>query len=535
MDAVAEWEPTMLTATGLTPAEITASGHKVIRRAGKQVLLIARAGEIFAIANRCPHEGYPLSDGSIQTTARGCVLTCNWHNWKFDLSTGAALVGRDPVRSYPVTIDGGEILLDLSDPPATAQRAAALAGLDAALEDRDLARMARETARLMRAGYDAKHALVHAITVSNDYLEDGAQHSHGAAADWLELAARAQTPEHSLIATLEPMIHLAWDTMGRRRFPYEKGTCDWDADAFVAAVEGEDEAGALALVRGALKAGIAYAEMRPAFARAALAHYADFGHSAIYVVKIGQLIDALDGEAAEPLLLALTRGLVRATREDRLPEFRAYNAALAGWADGGDMPIKAADLTGRNVNTVLTRLLQSAKRPVRELYDALLEAAGWNLLHFDTAVEAATDNAIADNVGWLDFTHALTFANAARQLCEESPALWPQALLQMALFVGRNAKYVGDVEEARWRVADPQAFLDTEMARLYDHGVAEPIIFCHRVKVLFALESEWRAMPEANWCAAMFAGVNRYLNTPIKRHHGLRVAAQALDFIAKEG
>lgn len=532
MDAVITPEPAMLTATGLTPAEIEASGQKVIRRAGKQILLIARAGEIFAIANRCPHEGYPLSDGSL---GPGCVLTCNWHNWKFDLRTGAALVGRDPVRSYPVTIEDGEILLDLADPPAEAQRAAALKGLDTALEDRDLPRMARETARLMRAGYDAKEALVHAIIVSNEFLEDGAQHSHGAAADWLALAARAESPEHNLIATLEPILHLSWDTMGRHSFPYAEGVRDWDEGAFAAAIEAEDKAAALALVRGAVAANIPYAQIRPAFGRAALAHYADFGHSAIYAVKIGALIEALDGQADEPLLLALTRSLVRATREEKLPEFRAYDSTLTAWTDGGDLPITAADFTGRNTNAALARLLQSTRRPVSELFDALLGAAGWNLLHFDTTVEEASDNAIADNVGWLDFTHALTFANAARHLCEETPDLWPQALVQMALFVGRNAKYVGEVDEAYWRVSDPQSFLAGEMAKLYDHGLAEPIVFCHRLKVLFALEGEWRAAPEAGWRDAMFAGVNRYLNTPAKRHHSLRVATQALDFIAKEG
>ena len=131
-----------------------------------------------------------------------------------------------------------------------------------------------------------------------------------------------------------------------------------------------------------LKAGISYAELRPAFARAALAHYAQFGHSAIYVLKTGQLLERLDGDAAEPLLLALTRSLVRAWREEKLPEFRGYDKALAKWADGGDAPIEADDLTGLNVDAVLKRVLQSAGRPARELYDALLGAAGWNLAAF---------------------------------------------------------------------------------------------------------------------------------------------------------
>jgi len=32
------------------------------------------------------------------------VLTCNWHNWKFDLASGETLVGRDPVRAYVTEI-----------------------------------------------------------------------------------------------------------------------------------------------------------------------------------------------------------------------------------------------------------------------------------------------------------------------------------------------------------------------------------------------------------------------------------------------
>jgi hypothetical protein len=52
--------------------------------------------------------------------------------------------------------------------------------------------------------------------------------------------------------------------------------------------------------------------------------------------------------------------------------------------------------------------------------------------------------------------------------------------------------------------------------------------------VLFALEDELAASPDAPWADEMCAAVNRYLHTPMKRHHGLRNAAQALDFVAKE-
>src|SRR4051812_29296784 len=118
----------MLIASGISRTELYSKGRKVVRKDGKQVLLIAAGNRVFAIANRCPHEGYPLSEG---TLGPDCLLTCNWHNWKFDLRTGAALVGRDPVRTYPTELRGDEIFFDLADAPAEEQRERALNALEA--------------------------------------------------------------------------------------------------------------------------------------------------------------------------------------------------------------------------------------------------------------------------------------------------------------------------------------------------------------------------------------------------------------------
>ncbi|HEY0106343.1 MAG TPA: hypothetical protein VGB91_09685, partial [Rhizomicrobium sp.] len=327
-----------------------------------------------------------------------------------------------------------------------------------------------------------------------------------------------------------------WDTLGARPYPYPQAARPWDADAFLAAVEAEDEAAAIAAMRGALRDGVAREEIGRTLGRAALSHYADFGHSAIYVRKSRELAAALGPEAQLPLMLALVRSLVAATREDRLPEFRGYAAALAAWQGGGAAPARARDFIGLPVPAALTRTLQSAGRDPREIYDALLGAAAWNLLHFDLDADRATDNAVADNVSWLDFTHALTFANAARPICEAQPDLWPRALLQLALFIGRNKAYVKAQQDvARWRVADVRSFIADAMAGLFDHGIVEPIIACHRVKMLFAFEDELATAPDAPWRDAMAAAMNRWLNTPQKRHHGLRLATQARDFVAREG
>ena len=523
----------MLTATGLKRSELGSDGRKLVRHDGKQVLVIAREGRLFAIGNRCPHEGYPLSEGTI---GPGCLLTCNWHNWKFDLASGAALVGRDPVRTYEVAEQGGEIFIDFRDPPAEERRARALRGLEAAILDNDRARMARDAARLERAGFDAREALVHALRFCSGRLEDGMTHAHAAAADWLLLAARAETPAERLAAELEPLGHIAWDTEGAGEFPYPENAAEWDETGFVSAVEAEDETAAIAHSRGALVQGLPYGSLRAAIGEAALAHYAAFGHCVIYTLKAGQLIERLGEEVTEPVLLALTRMLVRARREERLPEFRGYAKASAEWDGSGAAPARASDFIDLGVDGALRRTLASSGRPMRELYDALLGAGLFNLLHFDTTFERATDNTIADNIGWLDFTHALTFANACRHICEERPDLWPRAALQLALFVGRNRKYVRPNDDvAQWRVEHRSAFLADETKALYDHGIPEPIIACHRLKVLVALADELQGAPDSAWGETACAAVNRYLHTPMKRHHGLRFAAQALDFVAGEG
>lgn len=523
----------MLTPTGITIKELKAKGRKVVRKAGKQILLIASGDRVFAIANRCPHEGYPLSEG---TEGPNCVLTCNWHNWKFDLTTGEALVGRDPVRTYAIEVRGGEIFLDLTDPPAAALKERALKGLDTALADNDMARMAREVARLEQAGFDPSTALVHALHTRGDRLETGMTHAHAAAADWLALAERAPSDDTRFTATLEPLAHLAWDTLGAGKFVYSERVAPWDTRAFLESIEREDEEEAIARVRGAIADHIPYRVLRPVFGQSALSHYADFGHSAIYTLKAGQLIERLGDDTKEPVLLALVRQQIKATREERLPEFRGYAKALAAWDGKGQKPATASDFIGLTIDGALKRALASSGRPARELYDALLGASAFNLLHFDANFDSATANPIADNVSWLDFTHALTFANATRHICAERPDLWPRALLQMTLFVGRNRGYVGARQDvADWFVNDRAGFIAAEMDKLYDHGIFEPIIACHRLKMLFALVDELAVAPDAPWASAMCAAMNRWLNTPQKRHHGLRIATQARDFVAREG
>ena len=529
--------------TATVPEDRLQEGRPVVARCGsRQIALLLREGRLHAFDNRCPHEGFPLSEGVLSRGANGaCVLTCNWHNWKFDLNGGETLVGGDRLRRYPVRVADGKVWLDPSDPPAEERAAAALAALAESFPDHETDRMAREIARLSRAGRDPLEALRATIGWTHDRLEFGTTHAYAAAADWLALRTwkAGDDPVLNLSPLVEVVGHMAWDTLRHRAYPYAPGRAPYTPEALAAAIEAEDEAAACAQARGALAAGCSYADLEGTLASCALAHYADFGHSAIYTLKTGQLIERLGPEVTEPLLLALVRSLIYATREDLIPEFKDYGRVLAAWpeAEGvgtGPARPRAEDFIGLGVRGALDRCLDFAGDR-QGLYDALLGAVAWNLLHFDRAVEARNDVSVSDNVGWLDFTHGITFANAVRRLCTRYPALWPQGLLQMACFIGRNAAYVDkDLDGALWRVEDAEAFFDATAMGLFDHGQFEYIVAAHQLKTFMAAREEVLNAPEAPWVTNVLAGVNRLLKSPIKRRFGLRIAHQSLDFVARE-
>jgi hypothetical protein len=256
-------------------------------------------------------------------------------------------------------------------------------------------------------------------------------------------------------------------------------------------------------------------------------------------VHTGRLIDRLGPSVEVPLLLALVRSLVNASREDLIPEFRRYSASLAEWpqtrsGNGSGVPQSGAFL-GRSINETMSAALDAAAAiSAGDLYRALLAASALNLLRYDLRYQQRVDNNVAENIGWLDFTHGLTFANAVRVQCGKFPESWPQGLLQMACFVGRNNAFVdSNVTVETWQ-PDRESFARDCVSRIMDHGEPDYIHSAHLVKTFLAAEEEIEAdLPDETERAVM-AAVNRYFNEPWKRKHTRRTVHQALDFVALE-
>ena len=66
--------------------------------------------KVFAIDDRCPHKGGPLSQGIVH----GASVTCPLHNWVISLETGRAQGADDgAVKVFPLKVEGERLLIAL--------------------------------------------------------------------------------------------------------------------------------------------------------------------------------------------------------------------------------------------------------------------------------------------------------------------------------------------------------------------------------------------------------------------------------------
>lgn len=90
--------------------DVPLRGSRIVRAAEGDIAIFKAAdGGVFALRDKCPHKGGPLSQGIVH----GRSVTCPLHNWVIDLETGEAL-GADHGCSNVVAlkVENGRILMD---------------------------------------------------------------------------------------------------------------------------------------------------------------------------------------------------------------------------------------------------------------------------------------------------------------------------------------------------------------------------------------------------------------------------------------
>ena len=76
----------------------------------QQVAIFNIEGTYHALDNVCPHQGGPLGEGELD----GKMVTCPWHAWDFDVTTGENCEDPDEKQTvFVVKVDGDDILVEM--------------------------------------------------------------------------------------------------------------------------------------------------------------------------------------------------------------------------------------------------------------------------------------------------------------------------------------------------------------------------------------------------------------------------------------
>jgi nitrite reductase (NADH) small subunit len=87
--------------------------------------------KVFALLDRCPHQGGPLSEGIVF----GEQVACPLHNWTISLADGQAKAPDEGcARRFACKVDGGQVFLDADELRGTDPDLAAASSIDATTE-----------------------------------------------------------------------------------------------------------------------------------------------------------------------------------------------------------------------------------------------------------------------------------------------------------------------------------------------------------------------------------------------------------------
>ena len=95
-----------------TMNDIPRLGSRVVETSKGNIAIFRTAeDEIFALRDKCPHKGGPLSQGIVP----GKRVACPLHDWKIHLDSGEAVAPDEGcAASYPIRLEGDKVMLSLN-------------------------------------------------------------------------------------------------------------------------------------------------------------------------------------------------------------------------------------------------------------------------------------------------------------------------------------------------------------------------------------------------------------------------------------
>ncbi|MDW3214863.1 MAG: Rieske 2Fe-2S domain-containing protein [Ilumatobacteraceae bacterium] len=404
--------------------DLAVAAMKMVKVDGHRLCLVRTGEGVFALDQACPHEGYGLTTGELD----GDLITCAWHNWKFRVSDGACVLGEEDVRTHPVHVaEDGTLSIEFTEPDPAELRPKIMTSLRSGIEKNYIGQVSRDVVRLLRADSNPGELIWEAVAYGAPRAEFGWGHSIASLTDCLTMVDHYDGDDR-VLPIVQAIAGVAETERGRPVQPLPDPVSVDPADAraeFRRLVEAEQLAPAQALVRGAIASGAESDELRGWFTDVVSDHFLSYGHGAIYSQKAFQLLERIGWDRADTVLPYLVPTIVYGTREDKLPYMKLFHRGAAqldldvlaarasdpdpAWADDGRL-LTALLGDDRTEAALATGAALASGASLDAVLDVVTLAVSERMLRYDTAGEFD----FHDDFGWLDITHGMTYANAAR-------------------------------------------------------------------------------------------------------------------------
>ncbi len=414
--------------------DVKEQGQLLVSTEHRPLAVIYHETKVHAVDNRCPHMGFPLSEGSVDDG----ILTCPWHHARFEVSCGDTFDPfADDVQTYPVELRDGEVYVDPNP-------------------DRDVDPEERWSDRLDH-GLQENLSLVIAKSVIG--LDDAEVPYTTPVAIGVEFGTHyRQAGWGRGLTTLGVMTNLLDDlrTEDRRRALYTGLTdvaneCSGEPPLFVQEplsatdvspdrlkswfrenIEVRDSDGAERVLRSAITAGLDEDITAGILVAAATDHiYLDAGHRLDFINKAFETLDHVGWDRADDVLPSLVPALASADRAeetstwrqpidvaqlridaaDELPTLVAAGESES-WTEPNDFVATLLGDDPRAIADALTGAIENGAT-VTELARVVTYAAARRIAQFGTA------NEFRD---WNTVHHTYTYSNAVYSLSRRTTA-----------------------------------------------------------------------------------------------------------------
>jgi nitrite reductase/ring-hydroxylating ferredoxin subunit len=420
-----------------TIAELQTAGCLTGKAGGRPVCVFWNDGEALAVDDRCPHMGFPLHRGTVESG----LVTCHWHNARFDLTTGGTLdPWADDVRPYPVEITDGKVTVVVEPDPD--RRSHLRLRLEEGLEQGITLVIAKAVLGLVEAGVPTSEI----IRVGIDFGSRNRRSGWGAGLTVLTAMANVLpdlAPDDRGLALVHGLAFVSRDTRGHPpRFPLLPLGAGLPGDRltrwyrrFIETRSGDAAERTLATATAGASAGHDETAVANLMFAAITDHvFIDGGHTIDFTNKAFEAVAHLGWDGSSSLLTTLAEQTAAAARSEERGAWR-YPHDLAGLI---------ADRTRFLPKRLAAGAASRASGP-----DIDVSKLAWSILSEDPdEVVAAVDEAIDlgatpeelgravayaaalritrfhiqnDHGDWDEVHHAFTAANALHQALVRAP------------------------------------------------------------------------------------------------------------------